>query len=115
MSEGACPRRHSRRRRGGAEVERSGGLGVAREAVGTAYPWAPGHVVTGPDDACLEPARLHPAFHGSLDWHSCVHMLWSLLRLVDRFADALGEHERAAAVALLGERLRREHVAVESV
>lgn len=86
---------------------------VAREAVGTAYPWVPGHVITGPDDTDLDPQRLHPAFHGSFDWHSCVHMLWSLVRLVDRHGDALGEDERAAAVALLGERLRAEHVAVE--
>ncbi|MFC6420311.1 DUF2891 family protein [Ornithinimicrobium tianjinense] len=86
---------------------------VARQAVGTAYPWMPGHTVTGPDDGVLVPERLHPAFHGSLDWHSCVHMLWSLLRLVDGYAEALGDPERAAAVALLGERLTEEHVAVE--
>ena len=86
---------------------------VAREAVGTAYPWVPGHVVTGPGDGDLVPERLHPAFHGSLDWHSCVHMLWSLVRLVDGCADALGEAERAAAAALLDERLTEQHVAVE--
>ncbi|WP_122262710.1 DUF2891 family protein [Ornithinimicrobium cerasi] len=86
---------------------------VAREAVGTAYPWVPGHVVTGPDDAHLVPERLHPAFHGSLDWHSCVHMLWSLLRLLDRHGEALGPRERAAATALLDARLRPDHLATE--
>ena len=79
----------------------------------TPYPWAPGHLVTGPDDAHLVPERLHPAFHGSLDWHSCVHVQWSLVTLLVRYADALGPEETAAVVGLLGERLRPEHVAVE--
>lgn len=96
------------------DADLAGWSRVAREAVGTAYPWVPGHVVTGPDDGCLVPALLHPAFHGSFDWHSCVHMLWSLLRMVDRHADALGEHEHAAAVALLEERLGAEQVAAEA-
>ena len=86
---------------------------VAREVIGTAYPWAPGHVVTGPDDTEVVPHRLHPAFHGALDWHSCVHMQWSLITLLTRYADRLGDAECAAARALLGERLTREHVAVE--
>lgn len=51
---------------------------VAREVIGTAYPWSPGHVVTGPQDTSVVPHELHPAFHGALDWHSCVHMQWSL-------------------------------------
>ena len=86
---------------------------IAREVIGTAYPWAPAHVVLGPDDTDVTPARLHPAFHGALDWHSCVHMQWSLVTLLARYADALGEQERAAARALLSERLTEEHVAVE--
>ncbi|GGK79014.1 DUF2891 domain-containing protein [Ornithinimicrobium pekingense] len=86
---------------------------VARAVVATPYPWSPGHTVLGPDDGQLVPEQLHPAFHGSLDWHSCVHMQWSLVTLLTRYGDALGRDEHDAVVALLGERLRPEHVAVE--
>jgi hypothetical protein len=36
-------------------------------------------------DACanVRPASLHPVFYGSYDWHSCVHMHWSLARLLN--------------------------------
>lgn len=81
--------------------------------IGTAYPWAPGHVVTGPDDTDVTPQRLHPAFHGALDWHSCVHMQWSLVTLVTRYADLLPEAEVLAARALLDQRLTVAKVAVE--
>lgn len=87
---------------------------VAREVIGTAYPWSPAHVVTGPDDTSVVPHELHPAFHGALDWHSCVHMQWSLVTLLHRYAEQLGEAERAAARALLRERLTPEHLAVEA-
>jgi hypothetical protein len=30
-------------------------------------------------------SALHPAFHGSFDWHSCVHAHWMLARLLRRF------------------------------
>ncbi|MGD8199073.1 DUF2891 family protein [Ornithinimicrobium sp. W1679] len=86
---------------------------IARAVVTTPYPWAPGHVVTGPDDTTLVPERLHPAFHGSLDWHSCVHVQWSLVTLLLRYADALGEEESAAVVGLLGERLTAQNLTVE--
>ncbi|MFB9731418.1 DUF2891 family protein [Ornithinimicrobium kibberense] len=86
---------------------------IARAVVTTPYPWSPGHLVTGPDDTTLVPERLHPAFHGALDWHSCVHVQWSLVTLLLRYADALGEQETAAVVGLLGERLTVENVAAE--
>jgi hypothetical protein len=54
---------------------------VARE-----YPNKPGHVLAGPADA-RTPADLHPAFHGSFDWHSCVHGFWLLARVLRRFPD----------------------------
>ncbi len=36
-------------------------------------------------DACvdLRPSTQHPLFFGSFDWHSCVHMHWSLARLLN--------------------------------
>lgn len=86
---------------------------VAREATGTAYPWAPGHLVTGPEDTRVVPEELHPAFHGSLDWHSCVHMLWSLTRLLRGYAEELGAAEAQAAAELLSERLDADKIAVE--
>lgn len=41
------------------------------------------HVMTGPDDVTA-PRLLHPAFFGSFDWHSCVHMHWLLVRVLGR-------------------------------
>ena len=31
------------------------------------------------------PSALHPAFYGSYDWHSSVHMHWTLVMLLARF------------------------------
>jgi hypothetical protein len=50
------------------------------------YPNQPAHVLDGPADA-LTPRALHPAFYGSYDWHSCVHMHWLLARLRRLFPD----------------------------
>ncbi|MDF2597434.1 MAG: hypothetical protein K0Q54_257 [Methylobacterium brachiatum] len=50
------------------------------------YPNKPGHVLAGPEDA-RPPAALHPVFHGSYDWHSCVHGYWLLARVLRRFPD----------------------------
>ena len=86
---------------------------IAREVIGTPYPWVPGHVVTGPDDTRVVPHELHPAFHGALDWHSCVHMQWSLATLLLRHGNALDPDERQAARDLLADRLTPENLAVE--
>lgn len=51
------------------------------------YPHKLDHVMNGPEDA-REPIALHPIFHGSFDWHSCVHGYWMLLRLRRLFPDA---------------------------
>ena len=45
------------------------------------YPTKLDHVINGPDDVRL-PSQLHPLFHGSFDWHSCVHAHWMLARLL---------------------------------
>jgi hypothetical protein len=44
------------------------------------YPGKPDHVLAGPGDL-RGPREWHPAFYGSYDWHSCVHMHWLLARL----------------------------------
>jgi len=49
------------------------------------------------------PRELHPAFYGSLDWHSCVEMHWVLARLLRLVPDRVPEAEiRAALDAHLG-------------
>ncbi|MCJ8158437.1 DUF2891 domain-containing protein [Sphingomonas sp. LaA6.9] len=50
------------------------------------YPHKLDHVMDGPEDV-LGPRALHPIFHGSFDWHSCVHGYWMLLRILRLFPD----------------------------
>ncbi len=59
---------------------------VALGHVTRPYPNKPGHVLTGPEDA-RTPVALHPVFHGSYDWHSCVHAYWLLARILRLFPD----------------------------
>lgn len=54
--------------------------------IGREYPHKLDHVLNGPEDAAT-PSALHPIFHGSFDWHSCVHGWWQLLRLLRLFPD----------------------------
>ena len=54
--------------------------------VGREYPHKLDHVMES--DADVQPPRvLHPIFHGSFDFHSCVHAWWQLHRLARRFPD----------------------------
>lgn len=72
---------------------------LARIALANVVQEYPNHVVhllNGPDDADV-PRRLHPAFYGSYDWHSCVHMHWLLVRAA-RSDDALPERADIARV-----------------
>ncbi|MDO5535250.1 MAG: DUF2891 family protein [Propionibacteriaceae bacterium] len=82
-------------------------------AVTQTYPWAAQHTVTGPEDTDATPQRLHPAFHGSFDWHSCVHMLWSGLTLLAEASDHLTPGTRDDLVALLDERLTSANLDAE--
>ena len=54
--------------------------------LGREFPHRLDHVMDGPEDA-LTPSALHPIFHGSFDWHSCVHGWWQVLRLARLFPD----------------------------
>ena len=45
------------------------------------YPRHISHLLKGPGES-LEQRTLHPAFFGSYDWHSAVHMHWTLARLL---------------------------------
>lgn len=73
------------------------------------YPCKLDHVLEGPDDL-QAPERLHPVFHGSFDWHSCVHGYWLLARLL-RHCPALPQ--RAAIEMLFNTMLRPELVVGE--
>lgn len=77
--------------------------------LGRRYPYKLDLVLTGPEDA-VEPAHLHPIFHGSFDWHSCVHGWWQVLRLARLFPDM---PEAAEIRARADEMLAPEKVAGE--
>jgi hypothetical protein len=73
------------------------------------YPWQPAHVQLAPEDHA-EPQALHPAFWGSYDWHSCVHMQWLLAR-VRRLHPRIAQAPDIAGV--LETRLTAANVAAE--
>lgn len=45
------------------------------------YPRHVGHLLTCAGEQ-IDPRKLHPAFYGSYDWHSAVHMHWLLARVL---------------------------------
>ncbi len=68
--------------------------------IGREWPFAPNAVLAGPEDL-VAPRVHHPIFHGSFDWHSCVHSWWQLLtirRLHPGIAAAAQITERADAM-----------------
>jgi hypothetical protein len=50
------------------------------------YPYKFDLVLNGPDDA-VPPITLHPIFHGSFDWHSCVHGWWQVMQIARAYPD----------------------------
>ncbi|MCJ2027781.1 DUF2891 domain-containing protein [Methylobacterium sp. J-067] len=60
--------------------------GIALGHVTREYPHKTGLVFAGLEDV-RPPAAMHPVFHGSFDWHSCVHGYWLLARLLRAFPD----------------------------
>jgi len=60
------------------------------------YPRAVAHLMRTPQDE-LAPKKVHPAFFGSYDWHSAVHMHWLLMRVL-RLHPMLPENGRIAAL-----------------
>ena len=61
--------------------------GVTLSHLGQQFPYKLDQVLTGPADVAA-PIDLHPIFHGSFDWHSCVHGWWQVMRLARLFPDA---------------------------
>jgi hypothetical protein len=71
------------------------------------YPNKLDHVMNGAQDV-RSPRELHPAFYGSFDWHSSVHMHWLLARLLrlspdlpeaPAIASLFDEHFSASAIS----------------
>src|SRR5262245_39785622 len=82
---------------------------VALDNVERAYPRRLDQLLAGPD-AEWRPGVLHPAFYGSYDWHSAVHMHWLLARLLRMHSDI---PERAAIEARLERHLTASNIARE--
>jgi DUF2891 family protein len=74
---------------------------LALRNIAQEYPSKLDHVLANEREV-LAPRRLHPAFHGSFDWHSCVHAHWMLVRLLKCYP---GLPEEEAVRRLLRERL----------
>lgn len=77
--------------------------------VGAEYPFHLTHLARSGDEV-LPPPILHPLFHGAYDWHSCVHMHWTLarclrLRVEPELAASIASHfdSRFTAAAVAGE------------
>lgn len=73
------------------------------------YPHKLDHVMDGPADV-RAPSELHPIFHGSFDWHSCVHGWWQVLRLARLYPDL---PEAGAIRSLAAEMLTADNFAAE--
>jgi hypothetical protein len=71
------------------------------------WPYKLDQILTGPDDLAT-PAQLHPIFHGSFDWHSCVHGWWQVMRLARLFPDVAPPVEALADRMLTPERAAGE-------
>jgi len=83
---------------------------IACEVLDTTYPYGAAHASATKDDVDVTPDRLHPAFHGSYDWHSSAHMQWSLVRLLTLAPDQAGQRP----IDLLDQRLTTDAIATEA-
>jgi hypothetical protein len=69
---------------------------VALANVGRPFPHKLDHLlVSGPDPCGVDHVAMHPAFFGSYDWHSAVHMHWLLVRVL-RLQPAVPEADEIA-------------------
>ena len=82
---------------------------VALENVAAEFPNKLDHLMNAATDV-KRPSVLHPVFYGSYDWHSSVHMHWTLVTLLERFPQL---PEAEAIAARLDAHFTDEHIAVE--
>lgn len=83
---------------------------LALKCVRRQYPNKLDHVMNNPADV-ESPRKLHPAFYGCFDWHSCVHAHWMLVRLLRTFPEM---KESAQIRAALNENLSAQNLKVEA-
>ncbi|QTF72999.1 DUF2891 family protein [Arthrobacter woluwensis] len=89
---------------------------VVLDNLGRPYPYASHHVERSETDLHT-PAELHPAFHTSFDWHSCVHMHWLGVSVLDAALRGEADLDAGTAAALraaLGANLTAAKLAVEA-
>ncbi|MEO8345362.1 MAG: DUF2891 domain-containing protein [Betaproteobacteria bacterium] len=82
---------------------------IALANVGREFPNKLDHVMGSSGDV-RQPRELHPAFYGSFDWHSCVHMHWLLARVRRIFPDL---PQRSIIASVLDEHLADANIAGE--
>ncbi len=70
---------------------------VVLDNLSRSYPYAAHHVQLSPDDN-PSPQSLHPAFFTSFDWHSCVHMHWLGVSVLETADDDGGLGAAASGV-----------------
>ncbi|AWB83685.1 DUF2891 family protein [Corynebacterium liangguodongii] len=75
------------------------------------YPWNSAHSASDPQDCDVTPHRLHPSFHGCLDWHSSVHMQYSAVVLL---GEGVGDGLAGELAQRLDARLQPAHTQVEA-
>ncbi len=92
-----------------AETQASAFARIALANIDREYPRKIDHVFRHQEKPELERER-HPAFYGSYDWHSAVHMHWLLVRVL-RLYPMLPEN--GAIMAALDAHLTEENLAVE--
>src|ERR1700730_5163372 len=83
---------------------------VALANVVREYPHMPQFVSTEPGDYRGH-REFHPAFFGSLDWHSCVEMHWVIVRLLREFPELVPQPDARATLDSL---LTPAHLARET-
>jgi hypothetical protein len=74
------------------------------------YPHMPWIVATGPESYRTH-RETHPTFYGSFDWHSCVEMHWTAVRLLRLFPGLPTEDHARQVLSTL---LTAEHIAQEA-
>ncbi len=80
------------------------------KCIGKEFPNKTNHTSNSDSDHVLLPHRLHPAFFGCFDWHSCVHGHWMLIRLLKMFP---GMPESAAIRNAISKTITRENIQQE--
>ena len=83
---------------------------LALRCVRREYPNKLDHIMNDGADV-KSPRALHPAFYGCLDWHSCVHAHWMLVRLLRLFPEM---RETTEVRAALNDNLTEDNLKTEA-